>query len=266
MLQRIHYGATTWRSQARAVRVARRTIVTLAQSPDDRSATARPVYRGVYGEWRVTDRDVAEVWLYRISISVVALSALGCSAYEAGLVDVNPDALTLAGITGLGLALQLIHVYVTPLKRLLQIFWALGVGGYVWVATQAPDASTYASTLDLILAQPSQTLWVGPLGAAMTGIVFKEGLCYGKGEAGGLCLAIPALFLCHLFGLDERVPAVGYVLDATVCGLLAIFAARKYTQNLEDDIGDGSVFAFQGMSEEEQLEVLRRLDSRSELE
>ena len=35
------------------------------------------------------------------------------------------------------------------------------------------------------------------------------------------------------------------------CALIAAFAARKYTQDVKDDIGDKSVFIFNDLSEEE---------------
>jgi hypothetical protein len=43
------------------------------------------------------------------------------------------------------------------------------------------------------------------------------------------------------------------------CTILSIFAARKYTQPIKDDIGDKSVFEFYKLSEAEQREVLVRL-------
>lgn len=41
---------------------------------------------------------------------------------------------------------------------------------------------------------------MGPLFAALTGVAFKEGLCYGKGEAAALFFALPLLLLGHLSG------------------------------------------------------------------
>jgi uncharacterized integral membrane protein len=209
-------------------------------------------FQGVYGTWSVRQQDVIEVWSYRIALSIVALSAIGASTrLLAGLDDV----LTTSAIVALGAALQLIHIYVTPLKRMLQVFWGLGTIGYIYVALQ-PDADQYASTLDYILATPAATWFVGPLGAAMTGVTFKEGMCYGKKEAFALTFLIPALFLVHLFGVDQRLPAAGWALVVPVSALLSVFAGRKYFQALVDDIGDGSVFAFQRMPEEEQRAVL----------
>ena len=38
-----------------------------------------------------------------------------------------------------------------------------------------------------------------------------------------------------------------------------MFAARKYTQAVKDDLGDKSVFEFQALSEREQAQRLREL-------
>ncbi len=47
------------------------------------------------------------------------------------------DALCLVGAGGLGVSLVLIHIYVAPLKRFLQLLWAAGVmGGISIMASQ----------------------------------------------------------------------------------------------------------------------------------
>ncbi len=198
-------------------------------------------YEGVYGEWTVREQDVVEVWSYRACLSVVALSTVALSTRLGGDTD---EVFCVLGIGALGVALQLIHIYVTPLKRMLQVFWGLGALGYAYLHF-ADGAAADASTLDVILAEPWTTWLIGPIGAAITGVTFKEGMCYGKRECYVLTFAVPALFLVHLFGVDQAAPWVGWALDIAVCALGAVFAGRKYTQRLEDDIGDGSVFAFQ---------------------
>jgi uncharacterized integral membrane protein len=211
----------------------------------------------MYGSWTVSREDILEVWCYRVALSLVASTFVACS-----LLDVPfHDSLSFVGIAGLGVALRLIHMYVAPLKRALQLFWALGALGYGYLAL-SPESSGYASTLEYIVATP-WTIWlVGPLGAAMTGVTIKEGLCYGKKEAFALSILIPALFLCHLSALDSNYPAVGRGLDLAVCVLMGVFAGRKYTQQVVDDIGDNSVFAFQRMSEAEQAQLLEELTRR----
>jgi uncharacterized integral membrane protein len=70
------------------------------------------------------------------------------------------------------------------------------------------------------------------------GIAVKEGICYGKFEAAALAALLPALCLAHLSGLAPS--SLEAALLWGVCGAGGIFAARKYTQPLRDDIGDKS--------------------------
>lgn len=68
----------------------------------------------------------------------------------------------------------------------------------------------------------------------------KEGFCYGKPEAAALALSLPLLLLGHL---TQLLPPAA--LQAVMCGAagsVGVFAARKYTQAVKDDIGDKSVF------------------------
>ena len=44
-----------------------------------------------------------------------------------------------------------------------------------------------------------------------------------------------------------------------VAALLAVFAGRKWTQRIRDDIGDGSVFNFYRLPEAEQEALVARL-------
>lgn len=88
------------------------------------------------------------------------------------------------------------------------------------------------------------------------------GICYGKPEAFLLALLTPALLLGHLSGLLSGAPEESLAL--AIAALLAVFAARKYTQPLKDDIGDGSVFAFYKLPAEAQARLLQRLQGLSE--
>ncbi len=117
----------------------------------------------------------------------------------------------------------------------LQVFWGLGVAGGVYLmATHDTSLPTF------VLEHPWGVWLVGPLFAALTGVGFKEGLCYGKFEAFALALTLPILLLGHLTPLMPESTEQG--LAVVNAALLALFAARKYTQPLKDDIGDGSVF------------------------
>ena len=47
------------------------------------------------------------------------------------------NAIALLGAAGFGVSLYLIHIYVTPIKRTLQLLWAAGViGGTALMVTQ----------------------------------------------------------------------------------------------------------------------------------
>ena len=99
----------------------------------------------------------------------------------------------------------------------------------------------------------SAAVWaVGPFFAALTGLCFKEGACYGKLESWGLFVAIPILLLARLFDAPDAVTGPLLALDAA---LITVWAARKWTQPVKDDIGDKSVFDFRLLSQEEQDRV-----------
>ncbi|KXZ47942.1 hypothetical protein GPECTOR_31g304 [Gonium pectorale] len=219
------------------------------------------LFVGRFGRWSITPEDRLEVVGYRLGISATALAFL----FE-GLFALLPpeqeatrsamrgllDPVALLGAGGLGVSLQLIHIYLAPLKRALQVLWLLGTAGALFVmATQDDPAAVFVY---------DHALWVwavGPLFAALTGVAFKEGLCYNKWEAAGLFGAVPLTVgghLLHLFPTD-----VERGLLASCCVLLAVFAGRKYTQAYKDDIGDKSIFEFQKLSHEEQMALLKRL-------
>jgi uncharacterized integral membrane protein len=162
------------------------------------------------------------------------------------------------GAAGLGVSLVQIHIYVTPLKRMLQAFWGLGtLGGLYIVATQDLPVPDY------VVTHPSAVWLIGPAFAALTGMTFKEGVCYGKAEAFLLTLGVPALLLGHLSGLLHGGVAAGF--GATVASLLLVFAGRKFEQELKDDIGDKSVFEFRALPEEAQMRRVAELRARGGL-
>lgn len=85
------------------------------------------------------------------------------------------DFLYIIGTGGLGLSLLLIHIYVTPIKRFLQSLWVLGVlgsvGCYLTLARPLNE-----SLVEYAINNPIGVWFVGPLFAALTGLVFKEGI------------------------------------------------------------------------------------------
>jgi uncharacterized integral membrane protein len=135
-------------------------------------------------------------------------------------------------------------MYVTPIKRTMQALWAAGLLGSLAVAAthDAPVAAAVYAQKELVWA-------VGPLFAALTGLCFKEGACYGKAESALLFFLWPALLLGHLAGAPDAAKAP---MLAAAAGLITLFAARKFTQAVKDDIGDKSVFDFMALSPEEQ--------------
>jgi uncharacterized integral membrane protein len=174
--------------------------------------------------------------------------------------------------------LCLLQYHAQPLHRLLmvQVFWGLGVLGGTYLALTQPlplpsyvaenpaavwligpafaaltgvldggwavfwelacawtDSACYKPTL-----RPSTHAHTCAPPRPYAGVCFKEGLCYGKPEAFVLTGFIPILLLGHLSGVLAGDGERG--LAAAVAALLAVFAARKYTQPVKDDIGDKS--------------------------
>ncbi|KAF6169700.1 hypothetical protein GIB67_004092 [Kingdonia uniflora] len=196
------------------------------------------VYNGIYGPWSVDSDDVREVISYRSGL-VTASASFVIAASTAFLPDnivkdiisQNIDLFYAFGTGGLGLSLFLIHIYVTEIKRTLQALWGIGVLGslaaYVYLAHPVGQ-----SLPEYVIGHPATVWFVGPLFAALTGLVFKEGLCYGKLEAGVLTFVIPTVLLGHLTGLMDD--GVKLSLLGVWMALFAVFAARKFTQPIKD--------------------------------
>jgi len=253
---------------------------------------------------------VLEVRAYRASLCVSAAAFALCVLGSGGLAgsgfDASSasssfplaplpaqavDALAVASAVGLGAALALVHVYVTPLKRFLQLLWALGCVGAVAVAaghgvlTEGGDAassstnaaaaaaeaisvSTSSSIAAAIASDPSSIWLVGPAAAAATGLAFKEGICFGKLEAALLFLAIPSLCLFHLFapsvGVSEAFVVPLERLGSVMVSAFALaFAFGKLSQPEAEDIGDKSVFDFRKLGPAEQAAALEKVRRRA---
>ena len=104
---------------------------------------------------------------------------------------------------------------------------------------------------------PTKVWLIGPLFASITGVAFKEAVCYGKAEALALAVLTPALLLSHLshvFG--EASPVVETGLLGLWAASFLLFALGKWSQPVHEDIGDKSVFTFMALSEEEQQRTL----------
>ncbi|KNA06723.1 hypothetical protein SOVF_178360 isoform B [Spinacia oleracea] len=141
------------------------------------TTTSTGVYQGVYGPWTIDSSDVREVILYRSGLVTAAISFVLASstAFLPGnsLLRQNLDLFYLLGSAGLGLSLYLIHIYVTEIKRTMQAFWALGViGSLVAYTTLAQPAGE--GLVQYVVDNPTAVWLVGPVFAALTGLVFKE--------------------------------------------------------------------------------------------
>ncbi|GLI70950.1 hypothetical protein VaNZ11_016049 [Volvox africanus] len=219
------------------------------------------VYYGRFGRWTVTPADRAEVIGYRLGLTICTLALLFEGVY--GLLPSDQQAVrdsmqailnpaAVAGSLGLGVSLQLIHIYISALKRALQVLWAVGTAGLLYViATQDAPAAVF------VYENPVWIWAVGPLFAALTGVAFKEGLCYNKWEAAALFGALPLTVGGHLLNVFPANVERGLLASCLL--LLTVFAGRKYTQAFKDDIGDKSIFEFQRMDKEEQEALLRQL-------
>ncbi|EXB81199.1 hypothetical protein L484_013139 [Morus notabilis] len=220
------------------------------------------VYQGMYGPWTV---DPSDVILYRSGLVTAAASFVAAASAAflpdnlRGLIEQNLDLLYVIGGGGLGLSLVLIHIYVTEIKRTLQALWALGVVGsaVTYTSLAAPSGQ---GLVQYVVDNPTAIWFVGPLFAALTGLVFKEGLCYGKLEAGILTFIIPAVLLGHLSGLMDD--GVKLALLGSWMALFVIFAGRKFSQPIKDDIGDKSVFMFNSLPEDEKKALIGKLEQQ----
>lgn len=225
------------------------------------------VYQGAYGSWTVEDSDVREVILYRSGLVTAAVSFVIASSAAflpetsslREIIFQKHDLLYLLGAGGLGLSLFLIHIYVTEIKRTLQALWALGILGsltaYSILAQPAGE-----NLVQHVVDNPTAVWFVGPLFAALTGLVFKEGLCYGKLEAGLLTFIIPMVLLGHLSGLMDD--GVKLTLLGSWMVLFVIFAGRKFTQPIKDDIGDKSIFMFNALPQDEKNALIEKLSKQ----
>ena len=134
-----------------------------------------------------------------------------------------------------------------PLKKMLQALWAAGFAGTLYLML------SHDSSVPAFVATHSWAVWlVGPMFAALTGVAFKEGLCYGKAEAAGLFGATPILLLAHLSSALDNQAELGLLAAFEI--LLVVFALRKWTQAVKDDVGDKSVFEFLKQEQQSQQE------------
>jgi uncharacterized integral membrane protein len=204
------------------------------------NTTMSPVYQGQFGEFTITDADRREVILYRTGLAISGLSfAIGVAL----ILGVGNDPLVLKLLTplfmlfsaGLGLSLWTIHIYFKVLHRVLQLFWLIGsISAVVFTVYSAEPLAVF------VYQQPFSILGVGFVFAALTGIFFKEGFCFGRLETKLLTPLLPVVLLGHMFSF---LPAsIEQAMLVAWAGLFLVFAFRKVIQAIPPDIGDKSVF------------------------
>ena len=225
---------------------------------DDENEKQKEYYEGLYGTWTVTSRDELEVWSYRVALSLACVGALGVVLGDVSGNEemVNPS--YFLGASGFGVALVLVHMYVTPIKRVMQALYAVGLIGSLGIVAYTQNGGGSSSSLLEFVREHRSAVWfIGPMFASFTGLAFKEGACYGKPEAFLLFLLTPIMCLGHLTGLASDEVETFFV-ASWMLGFL-VFAGRKYTQAVKDDIGDKSVFIFRGLkTDEERRDYLER--------
>lgn len=204
------------------------------------------IYQGQFGDFTITQGDRQGVLVYRGALLVAAISlasgvglALGTEHSTPEFSAIQPWLTALYGSfwLALGVSLLTIHIYLAPLHRLLQVFWGIGGLASGILALQHPDSLAL-----YIYDYPLSLLGVGFTFAALTGIFFKEAFCFDRLETKFLTLLVPLLLLGHLvdvlpLGLEQGLLGAWAV-------LFLIFALRKVTQPIPDDIGDKSVFDY----------------------
>lgn len=120
--------------------------------------------------------------MYRSGLVTVAASFVAAASaaflptdsFLSEIIKQNLDLFYTVGAGALGLSLVLIHIYVTEIKRTLQALWLLGVVGSL--ATYTALAQPAGENLvQYVIDNPTAIWFIGPLFAALTGLVFKEG-------------------------------------------------------------------------------------------
>ena len=198
--------------------------------------TQLPVYQGQFGEFIITEDDRKSVIIYRGGLVTAALSfAFGtCLLLGWGATAVLTPLFVLFSL-GLGVSLLTIHIYLAPLHRLLQGFWLTGTVAAGVLALQSPEPLAL-----YVYHHPVTLFGIGFTFAALTGIFFKEAVCFNRLETKFLTPVVPMLLLGHMVGVlsvsMERVLLVIWTV------FFIIFAVRKAVQAIPPDIGDKSVF------------------------
>eukprot|EP00188_Purpureofilum_apyrenoidigerum_P004027 Plantae.Rhodophyta-Purpureofilum_apyrenoidigerum.ctg43832.p1 GENE.Plantae.Rhodophyta-Purpureofilum_apyrenoidigerum.ctg43832~~Plantae.Rhodophyta-Purpureofilum_apyrenoidigerum.ctg43832.p1 ORF type:complete len:277 (+),score=41.24 Plantae.Rhodophyta-Purpureofilum_apyrenoidigerum.ctg43832:99-833(+) len=195
-------------------------------------------FKGRMGDWYLTQEDVNGVRQYRMALlSAAAASAL---AVTTALTQQRPepptlDVMLLLANASMGIAYWKIHIYMKSMHNLLKTLWGVGTVGAV--------ATLFFSGQGLSYGSFYQTQWLLASGwgfVALTGLFFKEAVCFGRQEALGLTLLTPLLAGGHFLHILPREIENGSA--ATFAALFVFFALRKFQQPETDDLGDKSIF------------------------
>jgi uncharacterized integral membrane protein len=116
-------------------------------------------------------------------------------------------------------------------------FWVIGAVSAAVLALQSSEPLALT-----VYNYPVTLFGIGFTFVSLTGIYFKEGFCFHRLETKILTPLVPILLLGHLAGVlpvsvEQKLLGVWAV-------LFIVFALRKTVQEIPDDIGDKSVFAY----------------------
>lgn len=200
------------------------------------------IYQGQFGEFTITPSDRKGVIVYRAGLAVAAVSfAVGSWL----VLSQGSNPLVLTALTpiyaifciALGVSLVTIHIYMVALHRVLQGFWLIGTLAAIGVAIYSNEPLAL-----FVYNYPISIFGIGFTFAALTGIYFKEAVCFNRLETKFLTPLVPLLLLGHLAGM---LPVVGEQLLLGIwAALFMVFALRKVMQPIPPDIGDKSVFTY----------------------
>jgi uncharacterized integral membrane protein len=204
--------------------------------------TESKVYQGQFGEYTIDKNDRLGVIIYRAGLVIATVSF----AIASNLIIAQGENTTaLKAITylfftfsvGLAISLLTIHIYLSILHRVLQLFLLIGMIAaaiFTWQSSEPLALYVYNHPIALV--------GVGFTFAALTGIYFKEAFCFNRLETKFLTPIVPFLLLGHLLGILPN--DMEQVLLALWTILFTIFTLRKIIQPIVPDIGDKSVFEY----------------------
>ncbi|NJR50376.1 MAG: DUF2301 domain-containing membrane protein [Leptolyngbyaceae cyanobacterium CSU_1_3] len=204
------------------------------------TTTPLEVYQGQFGNFTITEDDRRSVIVYRGGLVVAALSFAIATALVFWQGASAVSLLTwLYGCfwVALGVSLGMVHIYLKPLHRALQAFWAIGGAVSLGLALRSGEPLALQ-----VYQHPVTILGIGFTFAALTGIFFKEAFCFNRFETKFLTAIVPLLLLGHLLGWLPIVGEQGLL--AGWAALFVVFAIRKVIQPIPPDIGDKSVFEY----------------------